>query len=194
LSTGTSSKSDHEDSAELGRPGRATVILGRRRLLRGGLSAAPVIMTLASSRVSAGGCQTASAYGSLSPSGTRTSATTCGGRSPEVWATINNSYGPFATNTPFSACLKPTLANDPSIKKVITDPNGTYDPVARHCLAAFLNASMTPVPLTPASILSVAKVQAIWTSYVNNGGVFEPTAGIKWDGPKIVAWIKTTYS
>jgi hypothetical protein len=106
--------------------------------------------------------------------------------------TTNHNYWPKATNTPFSACLNPTLANDPSIKKVI-DPNGPYDPVARHCLAAFLNASTSP-PLTPNSILSVAKAQAIWTSYVNNAGVFEPTAGIKWDGPKIVAWIMTTYS
>jgi hypothetical protein len=32
--------------------------------------------------------------------------------------------------------------------------------------------------------LSAAKAQAIWTSYVNNGVIFEPTAGIKWDAPR----------
>src|SRR6187397_2843611 len=128
-----SADTDRDHAAGPGRPTQAAVALGRRRLLRGGLSAAPVIMTLASGPVSAGLCQTASAYGSLNPSGTRTSET-CGGRSPAAWTTINDSFGPFPRNTAFSAYFNPPLANNPSFKKVI-DPNNNFDPVARNCLA-----------------------------------------------------------
>ena len=92
----------------------------------------------------------------------------------------------------FSAYFSPALAgNNLTFKKVI-DPSNGYDPVARNCLAALLNASTAP-PLTPASILGVAKAKAIWSSYATKG-YFEPTAGIQWNGAKIVDWITTTYS
>jgi hypothetical protein len=190
VTIGMSAESERDHTPESERQIQATVLLARRRLLRGGLSAAPVIMTLASGPVSAGMCQTASAYGSMHPSGTRTSAM-CAGLSPALWAAVNgSSYGPFPTNTSFAPpYFTPALANSPSFKKVI-DPNNGFDPVACNCLAAFLNAS---TGRTPASILSAATAQAIWTSYKNNG-FFEPTAGIHWYGPDIVRWITTTYS
>ena len=148
-------------------------------------------MTLASGPVSAGLCQTGSAYGSLHPSGTRTSAT-CGGRSPSVWTTTNHSHWPCNANALFSAYFSPALAgNNVTLKKVI-DPSNGYDPVARNCLAALLNASMAP-PLTPASVLGVAGAKAVWSSYATKG-YFEPTAGIQWNSAKIVDWITTTYS
>jgi hypothetical protein len=186
-----SPETDRKDPAEPGHEILASAALGRRRLLRGGLSAAPVIMTLASGPVSAGLCRTGSAYGSLNPSGRRTSVT-CGGRSPSVWATTNHSHWPLDANALFSDYFNPGLTgNNVKLKRVV-DPSNGYDPVARNCVAALLNASSGP-PLTPSSILSLAKAKEIWSSYATRG-YFEPTAGIRWDSAKIVDWMTTTYS
>ena len=185
-----SAETDREDPSE--RAGRieAAVILGRRRLLRGGLSAAPVIMTLASGPVSAGLCTTGSAYGSLNPSGVRSSAT-CGGRSPATW-TSSLGHWPIKAAALFGTHFKPALSDIKLTLKAVVDPSGGYDPVARNCVAALLNASSSP-PLTPASILDVTRVKAVWSSYATKG-YFEPTAGIQWNAAKIVDWITTTYS
>jgi hypothetical protein len=191
VNTDMSAETNHEGPAESGRQIQAAVALGRRRLLRGGLSAAPVIMTLASGPVSAGLCRTGSAYGSMNPSGTRRT-TTCGGHSPSVWNTTNHNHWPIDANALFSHYFSPGLnGNNVKLKKVI-DPSNGYDPVARNCVAALLNACSGP-PLTPSSILGVAKAQEIWSSYARNG-YFEPTAGIRWNSAKIVDWMTTTYS
>ena len=182
--------SDHVDPAARGVNTEVTVALGRRRLLRGGLSAAPIIASLASGPVSAGLCTTGSAYGSLHPSGTRTSLT-CSGRPPATWMQALGHW-PIGANTLFSACFSPALADGTTKIKSVIDPSKGYDPVACHCLAALLNASTSP-PLTPASILSTAYVKAVWWSYASKG-YFEPTAGIQWNGGQIVDWIKTTYT
>jgi len=181
----------HVDPAAQGRDIEGTIALGRRRLLRGGLGAAPIIATLASSPVSAGLCTTGSAYGSLHPSGTRTSLT-CSGRSPATWMQTAPGQWPIGGNTLFSACLSPALADGTMKIKAVIDPSKGYDAVACHCLAALLNASTSP-PLTPPSILSTAYVKAVWSSYASKG-YFEPTAGIQWNGGQIVDWIKTTYT
>ena len=170
----------------------AAVGLGRRRLLRGGLGAAPIIATLASSPVSAGVCTTASAYGSLNPSGTRTSST-CGGRSPATWMQSGAGTWPINGNTAlFSAYFSPALSDATLKLKAVIDPANTYDPVACNCVAALLNASNIP-PLTPSSILGVTYVKMVWSSYATKG-YFEPTAGIQWNAAQIVDWITTTYS
>lgn len=166
------------------------VALDRRRLLRGGLSAAPILATLVSSPVSAGLCTSGSAYGSLHPSGIRTSQT-CGGRSPAAW-TGNWGQWPIGANTLFSACFSPALSDSTLKLKAVIDPANGYDPVARNCVAALLNASTGP-PLTPPAVLSVAYAKAVWSSYAMKG-YFEPTAGIRWNGGQIVDWIATTYS
>jgi hypothetical protein len=182
-----STETDREDLARA----QAALASGRRRLLRGGLGAAPVIMTFASGPVSAGLCKTGSAYGSLHPSGTRTSMT-CGGKSPSLWTTTSSGHWPINSNALFSSYFGPALSGSNVTLKKVVDPSNGYDPVARNCVAALLNASSGP-PLTPASILSVAKAKEIWSSYATKG-YFEPTAGIRWNSAKIVDWITTTYS
>src|SRR5664279_3396076 len=126
-----SAETDREDPSE--RAGRieAAVILGRRRLLRGGLSAAPVIMTLASGPVSAGLCATGSAYGSLNPSGKHASLT-CGGRSPAIWQNTNNGHWPIKAAALFGTHFKPALSDIKLTLKAVVDPSGGYDPVARN--------------------------------------------------------------
>ena len=181
---------DREDRAESDRRIVPAVALGRRRLLRGGLSAAPVIMTLASGPVSAGLCTTGSAYGSLNPSGARSSLT-CGGRSPAAWNGTQYKNWPIDAKSLFQTQFKSVLTGDPKLKDVV-DSNNRYDLVAQNCVAALLNASTSP-PLTPPSILDAARAKLIWSSYATKG-YFEPTAGIQWNSAKIVDWMTTTYS
>lgn len=125
----------------------------------------------------------------MNPSGTRLSQA-CGGRSPEVW----NGTGqwPINGNPLFSSYFTPAMGDSTLKCKTVIDASKGCDAVARHCLAAFLNAMASP-PLTPASILGVSLVKAVWSSYATKG-YFEPSAGIRWNGGQIVDWIKTTYS
>ncbi len=172
---------------------RAGVALGRRRLLRGGLGAAPVLMTLASGSVSAGMCTTCSAHGSMHPSGKQAS-TACGGRSPTGWSNMQANGWPSTCQptSKFEDFFKPTLTQQHVRLQKVIAPGGGYDVVACHCVAALLNASTSP-PLTPATILSASLAKSIWASYATNG-YFEPTAGVRWNSGQIVDWIKTTYS
>ena len=186
-----STDTDRQEPVGPDRPSGGGVATGRRRLLRGGLSATPVIMTLASGRVSAGLCTTGSAYGSLNASGKQLSIV-CSGRSPETWITTPGGHWPLNTSTLFQACFTPALVGTNISLKDVIDPAKGYDPVARHCVAALLNASTSP-PLTPPAILGVTYAKAIWTSY-GSKGFFEPTAGVQWLSLTIVDFIKTTYA
>lgn len=70
------------------------------------------------------------------------------------------------------------------------------DALARHIVAALLNAKKG---LTPANVLSVTTVKAVWRAFVTNG-YYEPTAGIKWypdysvpaGTGGITPWLKST--
>jgi len=166
-------------------------VAGRRRLLRGGLSVAPVLMTLASGRVSAGLCTTGSAFLSLHASGKQPSIT-CAGYSPSVWNNTAEGKWPLKQNTLFETYFAPALAGTNVSLKDVLDPNKNYDPVAQNCVAALLNASTSP-PLTPATILGVGYIKEIWYSY-RTKTYFEPTAGIPWYSADIIKWIATTYS
>jgi hypothetical protein len=166
----------------------------RRRLLRGGLGAAPVLMTLASRPVGATVCTTGSAFASLQPSGTL-QTTQCTGHSPSYWTACSSpgtDWKPIKPQTKFSALFTPALSDSNVTLKKVVDASLGYNVVARHCVAALLNASKSP-PLTPPSILSAAMVKAVWTSYATHG-YYEPTAGIQWTDTKIVDWITTTYA
>ena len=75
--------------------------------------------------------------------------------------------------------------------------NGGRDGLARHLVAAYLNAVKG---YTPAVVLDVVTAKNIWTSFVARG-YYEPTAGIRWFpdyaepvNPRggVIAWIKTT--
>jgi hypothetical protein len=59
-----------------------------------------------------------------------------------VATAINNNYGPFPTNTAFSAYFNPPLPT--SLFKKVIDPTTASTLLPRNCLAAFLNASTTP--------------------------------------------------
>jgi len=180
----------------------------RRRLLQGGLAAAPVLMTLVSRPVLAGAVQTPSAFCSGNTS-TPGITLTSSGQTPTYWTQPQNfgawrpPYYPVGTSstqqvgliaTQGSSTLGPTLFDsvfkphyrNKSLLDVLKLQGGSTDQVARYCVAVVLNiaAGWTPV-------ITVNTVKQIWSEYLTKG-YFEPTAGIHWDAGQIVQYLKST--
>ena len=185
---------------------------GRRRLLRGGLAAAPALLTLAARPVVAGVCSTSSA--SVSMSSRTTTAVQCtSGKSPATWGNNGSSgvgdwpegavpegkgQGPAATtfNNVFGSgydTVPPTTLLD--VLRFKSDTGG--DGLAKHLVAAYLNAVKG---YTPAVVLDVVTAKNIWGSFKART-YYEPSAGIRWfadyaepANPRggLIAWIKTT--
>ena len=222
----------------------------RRRLLRGGLAAAPAVLTLVNRPVMAAHCVPSSASVSANLSRGTTPAICQLGMSPGTWS-LDSSFAEWPTNVA-SPGAPAALAGATSVvatgsaldgkdvtastsstsgsgqaapsagpavpagttfnsvfgsqggygKKTLLEvlrfnSNGGRDGLARHLVAAYLNAVKG---YTPAVVLDVATTKNIWTSFVARG-YFEPTAGIRWfpdyaepASPRggLIAWIKTT--
>jgi len=183
----------------------------RRRLLQGGLAAAPVLMTLASRPVLAGGpVQTPSAFTSGNAS-TPIRGLTSSGQSPGYWKESQNfgawrpPYYPGTVTSPgqqkttlssvgesgasqatlFDSVFAPHYRGK-TLLDVLQLGGGPPNDVAGHAVAVVLNiaAGWTPV-------ITVKIVQQIWSEYITKG-YFEPTAGVHWDAAQIVEYLKST--
>ena len=191
----------------------STPSVARRRLLQGGLGLAPVLMTSAPRSVMAGGapgvCVPASSHASLNASRPDL-LFTCSGRTPGYWK-LDQWFGEWpAPYRPVAAGRnKPaTTFNEvfgaaggyPSLTllDVLRLPGNDVgrDALARHIVAALLNAAKG---LTPNNVLSVSTVKMVWSAFVTRG-YYEPTAGIKWyadyavpqGSGGITPWLKST--
>lgn len=171
------------------------VELARRRLLRGSLGAVPVILTVTSPSVMAGGgghgggiCTPASSFASINASRPGKTAS-CGGRKPHYWkqgknwpaacvpSDVKDKYGRYtARATKFhDVFLTRKVCGDRTMLEVLQTTEGQFE-VARYVAAALLNAQSG---LTPNDVLSIGTVKSVWTAYVDRG-FYEPTAGIQW--------------
>jgi hypothetical protein len=174
---------------------------GRRRLLQGGLGAAPLLMTLASRPVlGATQCYTCSAYGSMPSSGATTAY--CSGRTPEYWGSAQNFgqwpplYYPVNTTGPgtvqatrFNQVFSPSPYPVPTTcLEVLQMGNGPPNGVCRHLVAAVFNVQKGFVP-----VLSLQVLQTIWFEY-RSTGYFAPTAGVRWYDAEIVEYLRSTMS
>lgn len=178
----------------------------RRRLLRGGLATAPVLLTLVNRPVMANEltCRTASALGSANLSRTTSGTFNCRGRKPSSWLaapTLPVDPWPPGSRTELfenvfgggSIYTGKTLS-----EMVALVANTGQEGLAKHLVAAYLNALQG---LTPEQVLSVVTVKNIWASFVARG-FYEPTAGIQWfpdtasvpnsTGGGLIAWLLTT--
>ena len=195
----------------------------RRRFVRGGLASAPVLLSVVSRPVSAAACSAASSFASVNMSrGPKTY--NCGGRTPGYWkqeckfwdwpagyipsASAVNCPGPDADYTPpynATATLFDTVFGaaggypGKTLVWVLGNGGNLYDrdALARHIVAALLNAAKG---ITPPTVLSVPTVKNIWASFVSLG-YYEPTAGIKWypgysvpasSTGGLIAWLQST--
>lgn len=179
----------------------------RRRVIKSGLAAAPVLMTLTSRPVLgcdvAGRCTTPSAFGSVNTSrhGDETSA--CTGLSPGYWKEHTgqwpdgfHAYGGVlgllgnkkatlfhSAETGFN---DHPLVHDKTVLQVLDSGGGGVMALARHISAALFNAIGGRTP-----VLSPDAVRGIWNEFVSKG-YFEPTAGIKWGASDIVKYLDST--
>jgi hypothetical protein len=180
------------DSASVAGPGvKAT----RRRLLQGGLAAAPVLMTLISRPVLAQQCTTPSGY--VSANASRPGGAVCTGHVPAYWANPVN-FGQWPTGysptnpmaTRFNDKFNPSLSGNPMLVDVLGFSGTPMNNVASLVSAALLNAAKGLSP-----VLSVAAVQGIWHEFGTTGfGTFSPSSGVTWNVNEIIAYLSTTMS
>lgn len=179
---------------------------GRRRLLRGGIAATPVLMTLVSRPAlgwggGGGVCTTPSGFVSM-PTSQPGKQSYCLGRTPGYWKQpqhFDDWVKPFypTTTTKHNATLfkdwfTPTpYSPGTTFLDVLKLTGGPPNDVARHIVATVLNIARGWVP-----VLTILQVQGIWKDYMNTGGgtvgYFEPTAGVKWYHDDIVNYLLST--
>lgn len=197
------------DTAEPG-AAPAAVHAGRRRLLRGGLASAPVLLSLTSRPVTATTCTPASSHASVNLS-RPDQLYTCGGKKPDWWKDSSNHsqwpapYRPVTTTgfPSYPATLFDTVfgasggySGSTLLQVLESTSSADGDRLARSCIAALLNAASGK---TPGTVLSEATVKNMWASVVSRG-YYEPTAGIKWypahsvpaSTGGLIAWLDTT--
>jgi hypothetical protein len=78
------------------------------------------------------------------------------------------------------------FANRTMIEVIDLTQSGGLNSLGRYIVAALLNARSGRTPM-----LSETTVRAMWNDLINRG-YYEPTAGIRWAAPEIVAYIQTT--
>ena len=183
----------HDDHSNELQPS-ADAAAGRRRLLKLGIGAAPILMALASRSAFACHSTTPSAFGSVCTSRPELLQSS-NGRSPGFWKThTGTSYWPqpyyshsqkvgktTIPATTFKSVFCNSGATSPfsagtTLLEVLESGGGGSKAVARACVAALLNARSGR---TPSSILSADDVVGIWYEYTSKG-YFEPIAGIRW--------------
>jgi hypothetical protein len=167
----------------------------RRRLLQGGLAAAPVILTLVSRPVLGGvPCRTCSAFLSGNESGPNANLPICSGRppswwerNPSVWSDPYEPRGQKATlfHSATTGCQSGRFGKK-TMMQVLNLNSGADYVLGQYICAAFLNAAAGWTP-----VLDEPRVRNMWNEYVYRG-CFEPTAGIQWYADDIVRYIQST--
>lgn len=175
-------------------------LTARRRILRGGLSAAPVLMVSAPRSVMAGtlNCVPASSFASINASRPE-SFSRCSGRTPSYWKQQSNWPGRFERGTLFNDVFVNKYAYRQKTLLQVLDLPGSAgeEALAKYIVAALLNAA---AGLT-LNVLDVGQVKAIWRDYAMNS-FYTPTAGIRWypdyaepaGSGGITLWLKSTMS
>lgn len=165
---------------------------GRRRLLQGGLAAAPVLMTLVSRPVlglTVGQCQTPSAFCSANAS-TGGRGVVCVGYTHGYWKNQTSGWpSPYLPSTPFDSVFAHnwTCYPNKSLMDVLKLTGGApYNDLARDIVAALLNAAAGHTP-----VLSANAVKEIWSEYLSTGS-YSPSSGIHWNHDQIIAYLLTT--
>jgi hypothetical protein len=186
--------------------GKSTDVM-RRRLIRGGLATAPVLLSISSRSVMACESTTPSCFGSLSASRPDV-LVPVSGQPPSYWCTHHSAWPsschPTTTKgvgghsaTLFKSCFSPSrFSSSCTLLDALNQTNGCNDVVAQHCAAAYLNALTGKTSV----ILNTGVVQNIWREYASNG-YFQPVAGVRWyannssnSGSGITGYMKSTWT
>ena len=162
---------------------------GRRRILRAGISAAPVIMTVASRPVWAIDCRTPSGFVSGFASGAPVGQ--CSGGLPSYWLSHQGQW-PASINPAtalFNPIFEPDLGGNPTLLAVL----GMTNTLQSYIVAAYLNNAALSVPMVPETILPKNTILAMWTQVNNDGGfgLGIPGPG-RWNSLQVIDYLKST--
>lgn len=186
----SASKDDVSASAAISAKGAA-----RRRFARAGLGGTGIVLTLVSKPGMAATCASASGFAS-GPKSSHSPATACTGKSPGYWHKPTREWekanvSPYAVFGQIFSCPSShtaPLANY-TLLDILNRPGGPKtldaDNVARHIIAAFLNARTLRVLQLPES-----EVFEIWNSYASTKTY--TVAGKTWNGADIVIYLEST--
>jgi hypothetical protein len=193
-------------------PVESIPVPGRRRLLQGGLGAAPVLMTLVSRPVLGGTSQCFTPSGSMSmPTSQDRQPQFCQGRTPGFWKqeqkfpewpggfypkdVVNHKGKVLHTATLFGTYFSPVPAGQSAstftLLEALSLMAGPPNDVVRHIAAALLNAAKGWTP-----VLTEASLKIIWHEYISTGGglmgYYVPVAGEKWYHDEITEYLEST--
>jgi hypothetical protein len=163
----------------------------RRHFARAGAAASGVLMTLHSQPgMACEICTTPSGSLSGGLQSFRGKPPVCAGRTPDYWRTHSWPVG-TSKATPYTklfACSGlAALTYGKSTQGAILEPK-SWDlfGVGRHLVACHLN-----VKAGLSTFQTVTMLQTIWREYQAKG-YYTPTAGVRWDGPRIVEYLRGT--
>lgn len=169
------------------------VSAGRRKLLRGGLGAAPVLATFVSQPVHATyTCKSASAYTSANAS--RPGVSQCSGCSGAWWSANTNSWptGCTPNSTRFDTYFSATAAYPAgtTLSNVLgRTTTADSDKLARNMVAALMNIKSGRIG---AGVFDEAALKTIWTSAISTGYV--PSAGAAaWNCAAVNQWLNSVF-
>jgi hypothetical protein len=168
--------------------GHSDTNLLRRRLLRGGLAGAPVLLSLSSRSVMACHSTTPSAFGSISASRPDV-LVALSGQPPSYWCDSNcysqwpSPYFPTTrsgsgghTATKFNSIFSNSpFSSTTTLLDVLKKTGSSTNLVASCIVAALLNGASGRT----SAVLNVSQVKSMWNEFITKG-YFEPTAGVKW--------------
>jgi len=168
----------------------------RRRLLRGGLSAAPVVLTLASRPVLATTCVTASAMASANASRPAGNSVTCAGMNAQYWCGSFTGWPSLMPKTTtFNACIGPSLFKDTTTcldvlkGKHEYGSTSTYSAAqlefAKNCVLAMVNLADNKIGT---DVLSVTQIKRAWLDAPSGNFAADAASGIRWDTNKVNLW------
>lgn len=175
--------------------------VSRRRLLRGGLGASPVLLTLASRPVNAATCTLASSFVSVATFKSRNPGTSaqCASYTCEWWkneCTSGSTHKAYMDATTVQTFLGSTFPGSiyatRTLSSIMKDVAGiqlnTELGVLQHLIALAMNIKGNYA--TPGN-LSQLYINGVWSNYKTNLNAYKlPSSGINWDSAALVTWAR----
>ncbi len=190
----------HDESKQPTPESRPT--LSRRKLLRAGAAASPVVLTLASTPVAAttGTCTVASSFVSVATFKSRnpTGSAQCTTWGCEQWKSECGN-----ANSSFKSALDATVAaafgstgcqyDARTLRSILQDGSGINTAselgVVQHLAALGLGVTYGKVA-SPGN-LSTTYIKGVWTNYRSNGGKYIlSSSGINWTSAQLISWAR----
>lgn len=175
-----------------------TTGLSRRAMLRAGAAASPVLLTLASGPVSAGGataCQVASSFVSVATFKSRNPDSTlqCSSTNIEYWVAQAALPSPPADMLKKVKNILGSTAstyNGSLVKNILSGTiyTSTSLGVLQHILALALsiNGGFVPNP----GFVNVAYLKGVWSSYITNGPNYKSPTGLVMTEAQLITWLR----